>query len=260
MRSAPKRGEDQTTGKEKAPQRQPGGPNKSHFQKPVRNASAPKNQEPERAHVEIYKGEKRIVSRGAIYSTTENDDPKARERRRRSGARAGLTLRQVRDWIRYQGLHHPVAEDQETYLEVVIAQYLAIQASRPRWTLGLATWIKRYRPELYKTRSGAWIDSRIEDQRREGTYFSPAEIGRLLGVTRDAYLDLKLTDIWPAGMTPEERKADQRAAKAAWQRASDLARGRVTRPHAQSLARTRPWDALGISESTWKRRRRLGRI
>lgn len=258
MNEAPLRGTGDTYTKEKPHRLGPAGLNRSSSShERTHSAPAPNNQDP---RLVVRRGEKTIYRGNVAYETTRNESADARERRKAAGARAGHVLTQMRKWVAYQGLHHPAPEHQEAYLEVAVAQYRAIQASRPRWSYGLMRWVKRYAPDLYRARSAAWIESLVHQQNREGRYLDPAEIGALLGVTREAYMVLRLTDIWPAGMTAEERAQDQRDAKAAWQRTDNLAKGKVKKPHALSLKRTQPWKDLDISESTWKRRRKRGEL
>lgn len=191
-----------------------------------------------------------------ILATTEEDDPKVRARLQGGGARAGHVLAQMKKLLRLRGLLHPAPADQEVWVEIAIAQYRAIEASRPKWTFGLPRWIQRYAPEIYRERPGAWLDARVADQRREGRFFSPEEIGTYLGVTREEFSAAGLWDLQPAGMTAEEREQVRRGRKAEWQREANLAAGKVKRPHAQSQARTQPWKVEGVSESTWRRRKR----
>lgn len=113
---------------------------------------------------------------------------------------------------------------------------------------------------IYRTWPAERIDALAEAQRREGTYYGPEQIGTLTGVTQQAYVKNRFQAICPAGMTEAQRVRDQLDHKAAWQRADNLAKGKVKKPHALSLKRTKPWMARGISESTWKKRRREGKL
>ncbi|MFB0490066.1 hypothetical protein ABIE45_002652 [Methylobacterium sp. OAE515] len=195
-----------------------------------------------------------------LLKTTTREDHADLARLKAAGARAGHTLNQLKQLLRYWGLKHPPVELQEMWLRIGVAQYVAIEASRQKWTLTLHGWIRLYMPEISRTWSLKRIDALARKMRREGTCFSPEQKGAMVGVDRETYLALGLSDFWPAGMTPEQRARDQLDHKAAWQRADNLAKGKVKKPHALSLKRTQPWNALGISESTWKRRRRNGEL
>ena len=195
-----------------------------------------------------------------VLATTAEDDPEARRRLKAAGARGGHTLKQMGQVLRHWGLKHPPVELQEAWLRIGVAQYVAIKASRPRWTFGLHNWVRRYLPEIWRTWPAERLDALARKMRRDGTCFLPEEKGAMLGIDRETYLAVSLSDIWPAGMTPAERERDQLDHKAAWQRADNLAKGKVKKPHGLSLKRTKPWMSLGISESTWKRRRRNGQL
>ncbi|MGT2485136.1 hypothetical protein ACU4GA_01870 [Methylobacterium oryzae CBMB20] len=166
----------------------------------------------------------------------------------------------MRQILRHWGLKHPPVELQEAWLRIGVAQYIAIRASRPRWTFGLHNWVRRYLPEIWQTWPAERLDALAKKMRREGTCFLPEEKGAMLGIDRDAYLALGLSDIWPRGMTLEERERDQRDARNARDRANNLATKRVKKPHDQSNARKKPWEALGISERTYHRRLAAGKL
>jgi hypothetical protein len=166
----------------------------------------------------------------------------------------------MRQVLRHWGLKHPPIELQKAWLRIGVAQYIAIRASRPRWTLGLHNWVRRYLPEIWRTWPAERIDALARKMRREGTCFLPEEKGAILGVNRDTYLALGLSDIWPAGMPLEERERDQRDARNARDRANNLASGKVKDPHVLSKAQTKPWDELGISERTYYRHLKAGKL
>lgn len=195
-----------------------------------------------------------------VLATTIEDDPEARRRLKAAGARGGHTLKQMGQVLRHWGLKHPPVELQEAWLRIGIAQYVAIRASRPRWTLGLHNWVRRYLPEIWRTWPAERVDAMARKMRRDGTCFLQEEKGAMLGIDRETYLALKLSDIWPAGMTPEEREHDQRIARNARDRANNLATERVKSPHDQSNARKKPWKDLGISERTYYRHLKLGKL
>jgi hypothetical protein len=85
--------------------------------------------------------------------------------------------------------------------------------------------------------------------------------GLLVGLTREerTNLDIRTMDAVDEPTTARrERKREEK-------RAMDRERARLTRaaagarPHAESERKRQPWKALGISESTWKRRKRSAR-
>lgn len=195
-----------------------------------------------------------------ICATTEKENHAELAQVRAAGARAGHTLAQLRRVLRHRGLKHPPPELREAWLRIGTAQYGAVSASRPRWTFGLHNWVRRYFPEVWRTWPAERIDAFAKAASRECARLSPEEKGALLRIDRETYLTLGLSDFWPAGMTLEEREEDQRQARNARDRASDLASGRVKTPHAQSITRQEPWLELGISPRTYWRWKKQGRL
>ncbi|MGF3026701.1 hypothetical protein ACQVP2_28265 [Methylobacterium aquaticum] len=64
------------------------------------------------------------------------------------------------------------------------------------------------------------------------------------------------TDVPEAERIARRHRLNARAAR---EREKNLTRGLLKRgPHSQSLARTRPWEAMGISQNAWKQRHRRG--
>jgi hypothetical protein len=115
-------------------------------------------------------------------------------------------------------------------------------------------------------------------KRRGGEYrpMSAKTVGRLLEVTAKERWACDIRTMEAIDETPEERRADREQRKRqrdlkrrqdADERARERERERSrlakqrkrraqgARPHAQSLSRTRPWKAQGISRRTWERRR-----
>ena len=224
----------------------------------VHSAPAPNNQpcEPQTA----WQSRNAYGVGSVVLATTAEDDPEVRQRLKAAGARGGHTLKQMGQVLRHWGLKHPPVELQEAWLRIGVAQYIAIRASRPRWTLGLHNWVRRYLPEIWRTWPAEQLDALARRMRREGTYFLPEEKGAMLRIDRETYLALKLSDIWPAGMTTEEREQDQRVARNARERANNLSTGRVKKPHDRSNARNKPWEALGMKERTYYRHLKAGKL
>jgi hypothetical protein len=103
-----------------------------------------------------------------------------------------------------------------------------------------------------------------------------ATVGKLLDVTAEErwacdIRTVRAVDETPADAEAErkerdrERKRRKRGAADKQARKRERERGRRrraakgARPRAESLSRTRPWEARGISRSTWERRRRAAR-
>jgi uncharacterized membrane protein len=81
-----------------------------------------------------------------------------------------------------------------------------------------------------------------------------AWVGRMLGLTAATRDALNVRTIRPVDLTAAQMAACRRAKARERERQRRKAAGAV--PREQSLSRTRPWEAEGISRSTWERRRR----
>lgn len=259
MTAAPQRGAGDML-IEKGPRRVQ--PTKAHNKSTRDGAlhSAPAHHNQPRAASSIWQTRKAFGSGNTVYKTTKKEDHADLARRRAAGARGGHTLNQMRQILRHWGLKHPPVQLQEAWLRIGVAQYIAIRASRPRWTFGLHNWVRRYLPEIRRKWEDEQVDALARKMRREGVCFLPEEMGAMLRIDRETYLALGLSDIWPASMTLEEREHDQRVARNARDRANNLATKRVKKPHDQSNARKKPWEALGISERTYYRRLAAGKL
>ena len=95
-------------------------------------------------------------------------------------------------------------------------------------------------------------------QRRELRKFNASTLGKHLQLTDDERTVLGITTIEAFDITPEERRRIRRAVKTIKERERRRAQG--VKPRAiyerNSLTRTKPWEAEGISRTTWYRRRR----
>lgn len=87
-----------------------------------------------------------------------------------------------------------------------------------------------------------------------GRRMRPETIGQMLDVTDKIRDEARAWGIVPKDMTVEALKARVRSNQAARCAARRAANGAT--PRSQSLARTKPWDQLGMSERTWYRRGR----
>jgi hypothetical protein len=87
-------------------------------------------------------------------------------------------------------------------------------------------------------------------------------LGRLLRVTAVEWRVLRLRTISPIDMTKEERRQDSQLRHRQRLRARRRQAGQKTRAEylAQSLSKTKPWVAEGISRRTWERRRAMTQV
>jgi hypothetical protein len=81
------------------------------------------------------------------------------------------------------------------------------------------------------------------------------ELGQYLRLSDAVRTILGIRTIGAFDVSTRQRKA--RRKRKDRQRHETLRRERGAKPQAQSQARTKPWDAEGISESTWRRWQRL---
>jgi hypothetical protein len=90
---------------------------------------------------------------------------------------------------------------------------------------------------------------------KAGTYpkrLSADALGMWLGVTYAQREVLRITTIGAANVKKRARKELRKRKDRIYQQRKRLARG--SRPQSQSLSRTKPWEAMGISKRTWYRR------
>jgi hypothetical protein len=87
---------------------------------------------------------------------------------------------------------------------------------------------------------------------------SAEEVAELLPTTFDDRQWMKLWTFGACDMTPQQRRKRSKQEKKHKdrQRTEKKRRAAGAKPHAESLSRTKPWKAEGISRSTWERRRK----
>ena len=87
--------------------------------------------------------------------------------------------------------------------------------------------------------------------------FTARRLGALLKLTEDERTILAITTIRANGVTDEDMARTRRALDAERKRKARRAKGMKPRPVylENAFARTDPWKANGISQSTWRRRR-----
>lgn len=115
----------------------------------------------------------------------------------------------------------------------------------------LADWVRVVTPRLdSRTVSACISDARQRDIRRK-LYWRPAELGALLRLTVAERESLGITKIRPGGMTPKQFTAYQRKRKTAAEKARRATKGAT--PREQTVAQTKPWEALGMARRTYYR-------
>jgi hypothetical protein len=110
-------------------------------------------------------------------------------------------------------------------------------------------WLRRWAP---------WMDALereclIVEAERSPRWWKADELGKRLGLTRAERTDLKITTIGAVDFLKPERTGRRKQRNSLAKRERRARRG--AKPHAESLSRTQPWLAQGISRRTWYRRK-----
>jgi hypothetical protein len=98
----------------------------------------------------------------------------------------------------------------------------------------------------------------IEEARTTHRHMTADRLARWLGLTYEVRELVGITTIGSIDVSKSEREKLRRERKRAAKERRRRDQGAKPRAEylAQSLSRTRPWQAMGISRSTWERRRR----
>jgi hypothetical protein len=116
----------------------------------------------------------------------------------------------------------------------------------------IVDWAAEWMPDMPRAEAEALAKRVVADPRR----FKAAPLGWRLGLTDAERTALHITTIRAAGVSDaemiERRKRKQRECRDRWRQ-----RQREKRPpKPEPLCRTRPWEKLGMSRSTWYRKRK----
>lgn len=187
---------------------------------------------------------------GATLATTIPDNP---QRHRRQAAIATRILAQMRRLHENTGGPGDDLQRCEVWFEIALSQFTHIAASRPKWTWGPMAWARRYVPALIAARPEDWFQGRIRDHRQDRRFYSSATTGTMLGVTREQFMIGRLWHIWPAGISPADRKRLSLDNKAAWAREDRLLRNPDMTPRTQAICNTNA-RLPGESRSAFYRR------
>jgi hypothetical protein len=138
----------------------------------------------------------------------------------------------------------------------IMAHHLVGLIGDPRKRI--TNWLKLMMPSLSFRRAAAIIETAIHRPRR----WRAETLGKLLGLTDAERSSLRITTIGAMDTTKVERL----------QRSKQLRRDRERKRRAKqstrsreeylstSVARTKPWQAEGISRRTWYRRRKMAQV
>jgi hypothetical protein len=186
-----------------------------------------------------------------------------RKRRHTYDVRVGQ-ISQLTRLIRYRHGRGLDTDDADAYLvPIAKRQYLKLRLRKPVADAGpvcdlLQTWAENHAPQLPERVLRAAAEHAFLNPRLE----SAETLGRTVRLTYAERTLLKINSIGShdvskadrARLAKERRRARDRDRKAAKRLAQDMTPRNVYL--AESLSRTRPWEAEGISRRTWERRRR----
>jgi hypothetical protein len=105
-------------------------------------------------------------------------------------------------------------------------------------------------------------EAAIDEAKASKPQRTAAQIGRFLGVTDEIRQRLRLWTIRPMGVTKEELMARRKRKGQEREQQRRRARGARSRAEyeANSLSRTKPWEAYGVVRRTWERWRAAGLV
>src|SRR5262245_36293405 len=112
----------------------------------------------------------------------------------------------------------------------------------------IVAWAAEWMPDLPHERAETLARAVLDDPVK----FKAATLGWRLRLTEEERAALHITTIRPFGVTDKDM-AERRKAKAR-ERAARWREHQPKQPRKVPLRESRPWEALGISESTWRRR------
>lgn len=124
-------------------------------------------------------------------------------------------------------------------------------SSRARWREAVRAWVEQWTPTLLIA-DFDWAEGQIErclDTKRP--HPRTDKLAKLLAVRVDEVGAAKLVSIPAASRTKQVRQAEAKAKRAERDRKRWAASHPNHTPHAQSKARTKPWEACGMKRSAW---------
>jgi hypothetical protein len=113
-----------------------------------------------------------------------------------------------------------------------------------------------FAPAFYRSKGSRYFDDlrhEFDTVLKRPRRMKADHIAHRLGITLAKRAHLGLQTIGANDKPKAERKADRKTSNAAYQLARRKANG--AKPHSESAARTKPWEALGLPRATYYRRR-----
>lgn len=117
------------------------------------------------------------------------------------------------------------------------------------------SWAQTWVPALLEQRGEEFIrQCWVKVAKRKRRNLTTDQLSGLLKVTDDEPADLNLRCVPAASRNAKTREMERKAKKAQAEAARRLRNKPDLKPHSKSLMRTSPWDAAGISRTTWYER------
>lgn len=123
------------------------------------------------------------------------------------------------------------------------------------WQDQLLRWIQVAAPKLNQATARTCIKEAMDRRRLR---WSPQELGNILCLSALDRERLRITQIRPVDMSAREFDAYWKAKRARNEKARRIAKGAT--PREQSVARTEPWIAFGMSKRTYYRKQAAGTL
>jgi hypothetical protein len=164
----------------------------------------------------------------------------------------GRRRNEIEDLVRYRHGTLPDTDDRETYLRFWAWHNLHSTYQRED--------LHAFARRLGVTLPEVEVEGTLRYvQRGQLRKFSARTLGKHLRLTDGERAWLRITTIEAFDITPAERRRIRRLTKTIKERQRRRAKGVQPRIvyEENSLTRTKPWEAQGISKSTWERRNRV---
>lgn len=160
-------------------------------------------------------------------------------------------------------------DDGEIYyaalVRIHVMRYAAMEddGRKPK-PLNTYAWAQKHTPVLAEERPEAWFKSQenaifAELAAKPATVPSGEEIAQDLGITHNEVMQFKLRSVGAIDRDRREKAVEKRLADAKRMQKEREKNGDVI-PHSQSMAQMKPWEAYGISEPTFRRWVKAGKV
>lgn len=142
-------------------------------------------------------------------------------------------------------------DDAELYLQVALPHFLKLHSIAADLRVAVDAWTATLLPGLARHRVVEMVD---ESEAREWRFATHDQVARLLNVVLTERSNLGLRTIGAIDRTKAQRAKDRKAQNAKHQRAKRTLNGAT--PRSKSKAAMKPWEADGVSRSTFYARQK----